>query len=730
MRVVALISGGKDSCYNMLQCVMAGHEIVALANLKPDNQDELDSYMYQTVGHQGVEFYAEAMNLPLFRQPTAGVAVHNEKLYTPTPEDEVEDLYDLLLKVKEQIEIEAVAVGAVLSDYQRLRVENVCTRLRLVPLAYLWRRDQAELLQEMIDSQIDAIVIKVAALGLDPAKHLGLRISEIQPHLISMNEKYGLNICGEGGEYETFTLDCPLFCKSLVIDDYETVIHSNDAIAPVGYLNFTKLRLVDKEGIDSDSSLIERLQMCRMRTAEDYILDIDQAEVTDTDSDVGEGEPSSDKGTDPLLEIRENEPSPLSPSVVSNSKGWTWFGGIVGENTDLQLATVDALTKLGNLLAEKGLDFSNLVLVSLHIRDLSEYSSVNSSYLSVISGANPPVRVCLGTGLNEQTPVLLIALAYAKQKHAMHVQSISHWAPANIGPYSQAIRVGDIIYVAGQIGLVPGTMTLVTGGIRRQCRLALRHVGRLVKAMDKDIQLRDVVQGICYVTNASYIREARKEWERRTNNAIIEYVVVPELPKTALVEWQVWAHRGNTRFEYEETGCVVGENRVSIRRRWNYENTVSAVVCYVSTVSSMSNPVISELGVQGGYTCETLSESQLIEVLRYAMSRLFKGVPPPAVLQQNTNSSATDSDVNTEDHSTTATTYEGSACTTAPAAILSPPPACSLQVYYRVGRAPSPHLVLDALSQLDEFNIAASLIPVCQLNHPNTFISLCAVRHD
>lgn len=55
-----------------------------------------------------------------------------------------------------------------------------------MPLAYLWRRDQAELLQEMIDSQIDAIVIKVAALGLDPAKHLGLKISEIQPHLISM----------------------------------------------------------------------------------------------------------------------------------------------------------------------------------------------------------------------------------------------------------------------------------------------------------------------------------------------------------------------------------------------------------------------------------------------------------------------------------------------------------------------------------------------------------------
>lgn len=53
-------------------------------------------------------------------------------------------------------------------------------------LAYLWRRDQGELLQEMIDSNIDAIIIKVAALGLDPSKHLGLKISEIQQHLVIM----------------------------------------------------------------------------------------------------------------------------------------------------------------------------------------------------------------------------------------------------------------------------------------------------------------------------------------------------------------------------------------------------------------------------------------------------------------------------------------------------------------------------------------------------------------
>lgn len=35
MKVVALVSGGKDSCFNMMQCIAAGHDIVALANLYP-----------------------------------------------------------------------------------------------------------------------------------------------------------------------------------------------------------------------------------------------------------------------------------------------------------------------------------------------------------------------------------------------------------------------------------------------------------------------------------------------------------------------------------------------------------------------------------------------------------------------------------------------------------------------------------------------------------------------
>lgn len=72
MKVVALISGGKDSTFNMMQCIAAGHEIVALANLIPHNKTEIDSFMYQSVGHEAIDLIAAAMDLPLYKKETMG----------------------------------------------------------------------------------------------------------------------------------------------------------------------------------------------------------------------------------------------------------------------------------------------------------------------------------------------------------------------------------------------------------------------------------------------------------------------------------------------------------------------------------------------------------------------------------------------------------------------------------------------------------------------------------
>lgn len=101
------------------------------------------------------------------------------------------------------------------------------------------------------------------------------------------------------------------------------------------------------------------------------------------------------------------------------------------------------------LVKQEDLQVSDIVAVTMFLKDLSNYATINEAYVSRLSKLNPPVRVCTEIPCNVH--VLLDALAYKKvsdgsdkkvhKRHTMHVQSISHWAPANIGPYSQAVRV-------------------------------------------------------------------------------------------------------------------------------------------------------------------------------------------------------------------------------------------------------------------------------------------------
>lgn len=72
-----------------------------------------------------------------------------------------------------------MSAGAINSTYQKDRVEDVCRRLDLTPLCYMWEVDQASLLDQMIAAGVHAIIIKVAALGLNE-RHLGMELSEVR----------------------------------------------------------------------------------------------------------------------------------------------------------------------------------------------------------------------------------------------------------------------------------------------------------------------------------------------------------------------------------------------------------------------------------------------------------------------------------------------------------------------------------------------------------------------
>lgn len=99
MRFVALLSGGKDSVHCMLHCIANGHVPVVIGNLRPPKIDEMDSFMYQTVGHEMIEYIAEALNLPLVRQDIIGGSVRTDMQYMKTQGDEVH-IVGLLIRSK------------------------------------------------------------------------------------------------------------------------------------------------------------------------------------------------------------------------------------------------------------------------------------------------------------------------------------------------------------------------------------------------------------------------------------------------------------------------------------------------------------------------------------------------------------------------------------------------------------------------------------------------------
>ncbi|XP_075964432.1 diphthine--ammonia ligase isoform X2 [Anarhichas minor] len=558
MKVVALISGGKDSCYNMMQCVAAGHRIVALANLRPANTDELDSYMYQTVGHQAIGLYAEAMDLPLYRRTIQGSSLDTSRNYSVTEGDEVEDLYELLHLVKEKEGVEAVSVGAILSDYQRVRVENVCLRLGLQPLAYLWRRDQESLLSEMISSDLHAVLIKVAAFGLDPEKHLGKPLADMEPYLKQLSQKYGVHICGEGGEYETFTLDCPLFKKKMVIDATEMVIHSADAFAPVGYLNFTEIHTENKDA-DVVARAVPR-GSCPCQNAIDKMTE--EVEYADQAQD---NEQEFTSNCDLSCQQGHDFPPSCSPR---SSKGYQWISGVNGlqcKDLGIQGQTSAAFKQLQSELDNRGWKMTDIILVHLYVRSMEDFVPLNTVYKKHF-GINPPARVCVQAPLPAGQLLQMDCLLHDwteppeegcfHQREALHVQSLSHWAPANIGPYSQALRVDESVFCAGQIALVPCTMQLVKAGTGTQAHLSFSYVKKVLEAVISSLTLAHVVQAHCYITRhqdipivrsiwESTLRAAEEEkdllWEPEIKPAPLLVIVVPALPKGAAVELHVTA---------------------------------------------------------------------------------------------------------------------------------------------------------------------------------------------
>jgi len=226
MKLAVLFSGGKDSTYALYKA-MQKNEIKYLVTIFPESQG---SWMFHHPCIELTKLQAEALGIEQITEKTKG-----EK------ERELEDLRNVLSRIKN--EIEGVVSGAVTSNYQKTRIDGICKELNLETLAPLWQREPEELLREEAESGFDIIMTGVSSDGFDKA-WIGRRLDQKAiEDLKKLNQKFGVNICGEGGEYESLVLDCPAFSKKIKILDSEKVW---DEKTSSGYLLVKKAILVDK----------------------------------------------------------------------------------------------------------------------------------------------------------------------------------------------------------------------------------------------------------------------------------------------------------------------------------------------------------------------------------------------------------------------------------------------------------------------------------------------------
>ena len=212
MRIASLFSGGKDSVFAVYKAVQAGYEVVCLITIK---SKRTDSYMFHIPNIELAKLQAETLEIPIIYMNSSGVK-----------EKELEDLKKAIKRAKEKYNIQGIVSGALASNYQAERVKKICDELSLRSINPLWGIDEEQYLMDLIDAKFKVIITGIAADGLNN----GWLRREIDNNCIedlkNLNKKNKIHIAAEGGEYETFVLDCPLFRKKIKIMDFDIIMEN------------------------------------------------------------------------------------------------------------------------------------------------------------------------------------------------------------------------------------------------------------------------------------------------------------------------------------------------------------------------------------------------------------------------------------------------------------------------------------------------------------------------
>jgi ABC transporter with metal-binding/Fe-S-binding domain ATP-binding protein len=204
MKLAALFSGGKDSTYSIYKARQMGYDVKCLITLFPKSPN---SHLLHFPNIKLTKLQSETMNIPHLVT----------ELETDETNQEINALEMLLKKAKQDFQIDGLVHGGISSEFQKKRFENICKENNLNILTPLWKTNPKEYMNELIDSGFKFILTSVSSDGLDETwLQKIITVSDLSK-LSELSEKYGFNLNFEGGEAETFVVDCPLYSYPIQI---------------------------------------------------------------------------------------------------------------------------------------------------------------------------------------------------------------------------------------------------------------------------------------------------------------------------------------------------------------------------------------------------------------------------------------------------------------------------------------------------------------------------------
>ena len=210
MKLASFFSGGKDSVYSINVAKENGHEINCLLTVLSNSEE---SHLLHHPNLNWTNLQSQSMNI---EQLTISS-------FSDNTDDELDLFEKLIYNAKKKFQIDGIVHGGIKSKFQKSNFEKICQKLNLKLFSPLWEKDPYLYMEELIQKKFEFIISSVSSDGLDE-KWLGKNISSNDVHTLkSLSEKFGFNLNFEGGEAETFVVNCPLFTKMIKINQYEKI---------------------------------------------------------------------------------------------------------------------------------------------------------------------------------------------------------------------------------------------------------------------------------------------------------------------------------------------------------------------------------------------------------------------------------------------------------------------------------------------------------------------------